>query len=76
MTAEVEVHGDGQFKHIMEGQTVISYSKPQLDERDAHAKQLAAAQGSVMLKGGYIALQSESHPIDFRKVEIQILDTP
>lgn len=76
VTAEVEVHGDGEFKHVMEGQTVLAYTKPQLDERDEHAKQLAKAQGSVMLKGGYIALQSESHPIDFRKVEIQILDTP
>ena len=76
VTAEVEVHGDGEFKHIMEGETVLSYTGPQLDKRDAHAMQLAQAQGGVMLKGGYIALQSESHPIDFRKVEIQILDTP
>ncbi len=76
VTAEVEVHGDGEIKHIMEGEVVLSYTKPQLDENDPHAKQLAQAQGGVMLKGGYIALQSESHPIDFRKVEIQILDTP
>lgn len=76
ITAEVEVHGAGEFKHILEGEAVLSYSQPQLDERDAHAKKLAAAQGGVMLKGGYIALQSESHPIDFRKVEILILDGP
>lgn len=74
VTALVEVHGAGEIKHILEDQVVLSYSQPQLDERDAHAKQLAEAQGDVMLKGGYIALQSESHPIDFRKVEIQVLD--
>lgn len=74
VTVEVEVHGSGEIKHIVENETVLSYREPQLDERDAHAKKLAQAQGGVMLKGGYIALQSESHPIDFRKVEILKLD--
>jgi hypothetical protein len=27
-----------------------------------------------MLRGGYIALQAESHPVEFRKVEIQRLE--
>ena len=76
VTAEVEVHGSGEIKHMVNGETVLTYSEPQLDERDAHAKKLSETQGGVMLKGGYIALQSESHPIDFRKVEIQILEQP
>lgn len=76
VTVEVEVHGDGEFKHLVDGQTVLAYSQPQLDHRDAHSKKLAESQGGVMLKGGYISLQSESHPIDFRKVEIQVLDSP
>ncbi|MGN6546170.1 MAG: 3-keto-disaccharide hydrolase [Aureliella sp.] len=75
VTCEVEVHGDGDIKHFVNGEQVLAYTQPQLDERDPHAKKLAEAQGGIMLKGGYIALQSESHPIDFRKVEIQILDS-
>jgi Domain of Unknown Function (DUF1080) len=71
---EVEVHGNGEIKHIVAGKTVLAYTEPQLDERDAHAKELAKAKGTVKLDGGYISLQSESHPIDFRKVELMVLD--
>ena len=45
----------------------------ELDERDAHAKMLAEKAGTKMLSSGTISLQSESHPIDFRKVELKIL---
>ncbi len=73
VTAEVEVHGSGEFKHIMEGETVLSYTNRSMNTRQA-CEQLSIGPGCVMIKGGYIALQSESHSIDFRKVEIQILD--
>lgn len=72
VTVEVEVHGNGVIKHIIDGKTVIEYEKAQLDERDPHAKALAKKHG-VMLKEGYISLQSESHPVEFRKVEIMEL---
>ncbi len=74
VTAEVEVRGHEVMKHIIDGQIVLEYTEPQLDERDAHAKELAAAKGSVKLDGGFISLQSESHPVDFRKVELLVLD--
>lgn len=69
VTAEIEVIGN-QVKHIIEGKTVFEYSDPQLDERDGNAKKLLAAGSPKMLRRGSISLQSESHPIDFRKVEI------
>ncbi len=72
--AEVEVRGAGEIKHILEGQVVLAYSEPQLDERDPHSKKLIEAQGTLKLNGGYISLQSESHPIDFRKVELLVLE--
>jgi hypothetical protein len=54
---------------------VLEYQQPQLDPRDAHAKELAAKQGGqLLLKGGTISLQSESHPVEFRRVDIQILE--
>ena len=40
----------------------------------AHARELANKQGTVQLSSGSISLQSESHPIDFRRVEIMGLD--
>lgn len=73
VTAEVEVHGNGVIKHILDGKTVLEYSKPQLDPRDSHAKELSEKSGTLMLSGGSISLQSESHPVQFRKVEIMVL---
>jgi Domain of Unknown Function (DUF1080) len=71
VTVEVEVHGNGVIKHIVDGQTVIEYEKAQLDERDADGRRLIEERkGEKMLDGGTISLQSESHPIEFRKVEI------
>ena len=73
VTVEVEVRGGEVIKHIMDGQTVLSYDKPQLDDRDADAKKLIT-DGKLILEGGYISLQSESHPCEFRKVELLVLD--
>ena len=74
VTAEIEVRGNKIIKHILDGKTVLEYTKPQLDDRDAHAKELAEKNGGLMLSGGTISLQSESHPCDFRKIEIMLLE--
>jgi len=74
VTLEVEVRGNESIKHIIDGQVVLEYTKPQLDERDSHAKELADKAGTVMLDGGTISLQSESHPVEFRKVELMVLE--
>jgi 3-keto-disaccharide hydrolase len=73
VTVEVEVHGNKLIKHIIDGKTVLEYNEPQLDDRDAHARELIAKAGTKMLSGGTISLQSESHPIEFRKVELKKL---
>ena len=77
VTIEVEVDGATRIRHRIDGQTVLEYEQPQLDERDAHARELIAARGGEkLLAGGTISLQSESHPVEFRRVEIQLLDEP
>ena len=73
VTIEVEVHGKGVVRHIMDGQVVLEYEKPQLDEKDADAKKLIADGADIMVGEGYISLQAESHPCEFRKVEILLL---
>ena len=73
VTAEVEVHGNEIIKHFINGDLVLEYTQPQLDERDADAKKLIV-DGELMLCKGTISLQSESHPVEFRKVEIKILE--
>jgi hypothetical protein len=72
VTAEIEVRGDS-IKHLVNGEVVIEYSQPQLDESDPDAKRLLGS-GDKMLRDGYIALQAESHPLEFRKVEILLLE--
>lgn len=69
VTVEVEVRGN-KVKHIVEGETVIEYSDPQLDPSDGDAKALLDAGQPAMLTGGTISLQSESHPVEFRKIEL------
>ncbi len=73
VTMEVEVHGNSTIKHIVNGEVVLEYEQPQLDENDSDGKKLIK-DGNKMLSGGYIALQAESHPIEFRKVEILPLE--
>lgn len=72
VTCEVEVHGGGAIKHFVNGELVIEYEQPQYDERDADAKKLIKDK-KLIIESGTISLQSESAPIDFRKVEILIL---
>jgi len=73
VVVEVEVRGN-TIKHIVEGETVIVYNDPQIDEEEPDAKRLIEAGQKKMLTGGTISLQSESHPVEFRKVELMKLD--
>ena len=70
VTVEVEVQGDSIIKHIIDGQTVLEYTKPQLDPRDPNFQKLLPPDKNILLKKGSISLQAESHPVDFRKVEL------
>lgn len=74
VTVEIEVRGNEVIRHYVNGDLVLEYTQPQLDERDEHARELIKLNGGIQLSSGTISLQSESHPIDFRKVEILILD--
>ena len=73
VTSEVEVRGNEIIKHFINGNLVLDYAKPQLDPKDADAQKLISGD-DLMLCGGTISLQSESHPVEFRKVELKILD--
>lgn len=73
VVAEVEVRGDEVIRHYANGELVLEYHKPQLDPNDADAKKLIQ-DGRTALSSGYISLQSESHPCEFRVVKILLLD--
>lgn len=72
VVAEFEVDGSGSVKHFINGKLVLEYEQPQLDPDDADGKKLIIGE-DLLLDSGWISLQGESHPIDFRKVEIRSL---
>ena len=73
VTVELEVRGNGVIRHIIDGEVVFEYEKPQLDPGDNDAKRLIDAGAEIMLSEGTISLQAESHPTEFRKIEILVL---
>jgi hypothetical protein len=74
VTVEIEVHGNKVITHKIDGKTVLEYTQSQLDPSDDYAKKLLAGGAEKMLAGGTISLQSEGHPIEFRKVELRKLE--
>ena len=68
--AEVIVLGSGPITHIVNGETVLEYSLPQYGGLAVNDFDPAAKPDGELIEGGYLALQSESHPIEFRKVEL------
>lgn len=64
--AEFVVLGDSVIHHIIEGDTVLTYFKPQI----GGAPEGYPVPEGTLINNGYICLQAESHPVEFRKVEL------
>lgn len=68
---EIEVYNDSLIKHKINGELVLSYTNPQIGGGNVKfSKEILEGQKGNPLKGGYISLQSESHPVEFRNIEI------
>ena len=66
--AEFVVLGDSVIHHIIEGDTVLTYHKPQVGGTNKPSDY--PVPDGTPVKEGYICLQAESHPVEFRKVEL------
>ena len=71
---EVLVHGDELVRHMVEGATVLEYTKPQIGGGSASPTDPKIKVDGTPLTSGYISLQAETAPIDFRKVELLNLE--
>ena len=81
INVQADVYGDSLVRHIVNGDTVLTYTKPMIGQGFV-SDELSWTQASITdsmvwirkantpLKEGYIALQAESQPVDFRKIEI------
>ena len=70
---ELIVLGDSLITHIINGDTVLQYSKPQIGGGVAHGYDPAQKQDGKLLSSGFIALQSEGQEVDFRNIMIKQL---
>ena len=70
VTAEIVVLGDSLITHLLDGVDVLHYSKPQIGGGSVDSFDPDYKLDGMMLKEGYFSLQSESHPVAFRKVEL------
>ncbi len=65
---ELVVYGDSIIHHLVNGDTVLTYQKPQVG--GGSLPEGYPFPEGTNIPSGYIALQAESHPFDFRKVEL------
>jgi hypothetical protein len=71
---EIVVHGDELVRHTVNGQSVLEYAKPQMGGGNVNPVDPAAKIDGTPMTGGYISLQAETAPTDFRKVELLNLE--
>ncbi|MEP1490340.1 MAG: DUF1080 domain-containing protein [Algibacter sp.] len=67
---EIEVRNDSIIKHFINGEKVMHYNKPQFGGEVDFNPEFWKSKAGKPLKGGYISLQSESHPIEFKNIGI------
>jgi Domain of Unknown Function (DUF1080) len=68
--SETHVHGGEFIRHVVNGQDVLEYQRPQIGGGNVTNFDPAQKRDGTILTQGSISLQSESHPVDFRKVEL------
>ncbi|MBS9524419.1 DUF1080 domain-containing protein [Litoribacter alkaliphilus] len=74
VTAEFLVLGDSLIEHRLENRVVLSYTKPQIGGGNVANHNAELFEEGQPLTEGYISLQSESHPVQFRRVSLYDLE--
>ena len=57
------------IRHFVNGEEILHFENPRYNPGHAVGKTFIV-NGEDKVKEGYISLQSNSHPMDFRKIEI------
>lgn len=68
VTLEIDVK-DGKISHFVNGEEILQFGTPKYDPNHEIGKTFIRGNDDAV-REGYISLQSNSHPIDFRKIEI------
>jgi hypothetical protein len=70
VTAEALVLGDSLVQHSMDGEVVLEFKSPTIGGGNISGYNESAYEEGKPLKEGYISIQAESHPIDFKSIEV------
>lgn len=68
VTLEIDVK-DGKVAHFVNGEEILRFENPKYNPTHELGKTFIA-NGNDVVRDGFVSLQSNSHPIDFRKIEI------
>lgn len=70
VTVEALVLGDSLIQHIMDGEVVLEFNKPTIGGGAISGYTKSAYQEGKPVTEGYISIQAETAPIDFKKIEL------
>ena len=70
VAVEVEVLGSERVRHLIDRQTVLQYQKPTIGGGVANGFDPAIKKDGTILEDGYIGLQAESQPVEFRNIRL------
>ncbi len=65
---EILVLGDSLIQHFVNGETVLEYKNPQIG--GGYIPEGFPDPEGTLVNEGFISLQAESHPVEFRKIEL------
>ena len=70
VAVEVEVLGSEHVRHLIDGRVVLEYEKPTIGGGVATGFDPAIKRDGTVLEDGYIGLQAESQPVEFRNIRL------
>jgi hypothetical protein len=70
VSVQVEVLGVERVRHLIGGETVLEYQRPMIGGGVATGFDPAIKKDGTLLESGYIALQAESQPVEFRHIRL------
>jgi hypothetical protein len=74
VTMLAEVDGATRVRQAVNGMLVVEYTDLTLDDQDPDGRRLVPPDGDKRLGSGFLSIQSNGHPIEFRRIEILPLE--
>ncbi|MDT7828420.1 DUF1080 domain-containing protein [Pricia sp. S334] len=71
---EALVLGDSLIQHILDGEVVMEYRKPTIGGGSVAGYKESAYREGTPVKEGFIAIQAETAPIDFKSIQVLNLE--